>query len=417
MNLNVQISALETKLKQRDARILKLRKELREAHRFIHELTRSTANSNDDDMDLDEEEEEEGDSKDDENEEVEDVADDNDKEEEQDADLPQVLILDDVYVCCSCGTEVLEGLCHSWLCGMKHQWPPEEGLDEEYSVSTTNLAIHPDRSLVPRGDTPLGGIDPNCNPSGSPPEEYHGRKDEYLQLLQRGATRLMCETFHLEFTHTGGIYAWADADIFDEFSGPLMKQGHFWKIHLGRRIRLEEDDIDGSVFIESLLEDAVVFPMRVEGCSKTHEQWETKQETRGVWVTRLKAHIEDPEEDDRCDASDSDRDSECGEDVHIAADAALEQPSYGGAITLNEYLPESDDEVDLDQAAHIPCDDFDDDDDYGSPESEISDSDDQEVCDPAFQLASMFGPDKVWSADEDEDDSEDEDYDELGGQE
>jgi hypothetical protein len=69
-----------------------------------------------------------------------------------------------------------------------------------------------------------------------------------------------------------------------------MKQGHTWKIRLGRRIELEEGDLDGSTFIEDLLEDAVMFPATIEECSKAQDQWETKEETPGVWVTRLKSH-------------------------------------------------------------------------------------------------------------------------------
>lgn len=105
-------------------------------------------------------------------------------------------------------------------------------MNEGYSVSTNGVAIHPDRSLVPRGNTPLLDLDPADN--HILPEGYRGRETEYFQLLKRGATRLMCETFHLEFTYKDGIFAWADTNIYDEFSGPLMKTGDFWKIHLGR---------------------------------------------------------------------------------------------------------------------------------------------------------------------------------------
>ena len=87
--------------------------------------------------------------------------------------------------------------------------------------------------------------------------------DEYTQLLRRGATRLMCETFYLEFTKEDGIFAWADQNLYEEFSGPLMLPGDFWKIHLGRRIELDEDDLDGGQFLEELLEDALYFANRL----------------------------------------------------------------------------------------------------------------------------------------------------------
>ena len=113
--------------------------------------------------------------------------------------------------------------------------------------STINQAIHHDRSLVPRGNTPLLE-DNGILLRHPPPVEYRqkNREDEYKELLRRGATRIMCETFHLEFSQQHGIYAWADPQLFEEFSGPEMENGDFWKIHLGRRISLDEDDEDGS---------------------------------------------------------------------------------------------------------------------------------------------------------------------------
>ena len=63
----------------------------------------------------------------------------------------------------------------------------------------------------------------------------------------------MCETFHLSFSEEDGIIAWADDKIYEQFSGPAMLKGDFWKIHLGRRIDLDEDDLDGLMFIEGLL--------------------------------------------------------------------------------------------------------------------------------------------------------------------
>lgn len=90
----------------------------------------------------------------------------------------------------------------------------------------------------------------------------------------------MCETFHLEFTKEDGIFAWADQNLYEEFAGPLMQPGDFWKIHLGRRIELDEDDLDGAQFLEELLEDALYFASHLI-------PWETVEETPGIWVTRL----------------------------------------------------------------------------------------------------------------------------------
>lgn len=73
---------------------------------------------------------------------------------------------------------------------------------------------------------------------------YALRKDE--ELLARGATRLMCETFELQFTPDAGIVAWADQDLFDEFTGDGVKRGDRWKNRLGRRVELDGEDVDGS---------------------------------------------------------------------------------------------------------------------------------------------------------------------------
>jgi hypothetical protein len=90
----------------------------------------------------------------------------------------------------------------------------------------------------------------------------------------------MCETFNLEFDTDTGIIAWADGDLYDEFAGPLMQMGDFWKIFLGRRIELDEEDLDGSLFIEAVLEDVLIFPL-ISG-----SKWETVEESPGIWVTR-----------------------------------------------------------------------------------------------------------------------------------
>lgn len=106
------------------------------------------------------------------------------------------------------------------------------------------------------------------------------------QLLARGATQDMIDTFHLTFTDLDGIYAWADDELFNEFSGDGMKEGDTWKIYLGRRITLEEDDLDGSLFIETLIEEAVLFPQDPSLVDPTLMQWKTYKESPGVWITK-----------------------------------------------------------------------------------------------------------------------------------
>jgi len=98
----------------------------------------------------------------------------------------------------------------------------------------------------------------------------------------------MCETFQLSFSEQDGIIAWADGDIYEQFSGPAMLKGDFWKIALGRRIELDEDDLDGSMFIEGLLEDMLLYPPAWSTMNKyRNEGWETVEESPGIWITRL----------------------------------------------------------------------------------------------------------------------------------
>ena len=98
----------------------------------------------------------------------------------------------------------------------------------------------------------------------------------------------MCETFHLSFSEEDGIIAWADDKIYEQFSGPAMLKGDFWKIHLGRRIDLDEDDLDGSMFIGGFLEDVLFYPPKWPTVNKCrNEAWETVEESLGTWITRL----------------------------------------------------------------------------------------------------------------------------------
>ncbi|KAA1466669.1 hypothetical protein DENSPDRAFT_868594 [Dentipellis sp. KUC8613] len=192
----------------------------------------------------------------------------------------------DSFRCTSCAWEVIQGICQG--CGLEHAYDAERE-DEIYqrlhgSISTAETLTHSDRQLPPRGTTPLLEVETFIVPL-----QYRGsREDEFCALLARGASRLMCETFHLEYTPEGGIVAWADTDLFEEFSGPKMKKGHFWKICLGRRIILDEDDMDGSQFIEGLVEEAMVFPIS-ESRRKPWGMWETvlEENTKDtIWVTR-----------------------------------------------------------------------------------------------------------------------------------
>lgn len=104
----------------------------------------------------------------------------------------------------------------------------------------------------------------------------------------------MCEKYCLTYSKDKGIWAFADQDLLDEFSGDGM-EGCFWKIYLGRRVELDVEDHHGSEFIVGLVEDAVLF-------CKGPERWETVQKGN-FWYTRPREEWMDPkggdeEEDD-----------------------------------------------------------------------------------------------------------------------
>ncbi|KAF7306955.1 hypothetical protein MIND_00488300 [Mycena indigotica] len=181
---------------------------------------------------------------------------------------------DEIFRCPDCGWELEEGGC----CGREY----EPGPWQEYPYE--GIHEHPDRLLSSRESTPLPNPDFETGHLGpTVPAMYQERREEYDELRKRGATRLMCETFNLEFSEETGIVAWADGDLYTEFAGPSMQKGDFWKIMLGRCVELDDDDLDGSQFIETLVEETLVQPAAIETCSL---YWETVEESPGIWVTR-----------------------------------------------------------------------------------------------------------------------------------
>ncbi|EAU87442.1 hypothetical protein CC1G_02201 [Coprinopsis cinerea okayama7 len=198
------------------------------------------------------------------------AAEDEDRDDEDEDHKPLWDDHDRVYRCHDCYGEIDED--HCAFC--RREYKPLE--PTEYSCSTVSQAEHPDRSLTNRSSTPLFDV----GHIRVPPKWEKDRAEEYRQLIQRGATPLMIDAFHLRFTNQGGIYAYADEWIRDEFAGEAIKPGDTWKIYLGRRIELDVEDHDGSEFIEGLLEDAVLFNSGLA-------RWETVWED-GEWVTRPK---------------------------------------------------------------------------------------------------------------------------------
>ncbi|KAJ7900393.1 hypothetical protein B0H14DRAFT_2673483 [Mycena olivaceomarginata] len=139
---------------------------------------------------------------------------------------------DGLYRCPECAWELEHGECRH--CGLEFDINLRD--DADY---TSNEAFNLDRLSGPRGDTPLRDDGQNS----LPPSLYLSRQAEYEELRRRGATRFMCETFNLEFD--------ADDGILPGLTAIYTTNRDFWKIMLGRRIQLGDDDPDGETIEES----------------------------------------------------------------------------------------------------------------------------------------------------------------------
>jgi hypothetical protein len=103
----------------------------------------------------------------------------------------------------------------------------------------------------------------------------------------------MCTEFSLSFGKQWGIVAVLTPEIKEIFGGPEMKDDDTWKMCLGRRIRLDEEDTDGYDFMVGLLEDVLFFSDRPYS-PNTSPEWVTYKPTgtTNVWITRpRKIHI------------------------------------------------------------------------------------------------------------------------------
>ncbi|KAF8878359.1 hypothetical protein CPB84DRAFT_1966158 [Gymnopilus junonius] len=158
--------------------------------------------------------------------------------DEQDADdegdLPETIQGDDkLYYCTKWTAEIEDGFC--FLCGEERQWLSDESTQS--TVSIISQASHPDRSLIPRGDTPLREID--------------------IDHLEGPLVNIAAHIRHYT-AKKKGIYAWADDEMFSECSGSLMRPGDVWKVHLGRRISLDALSAFRCRFLFSLLEHNIL---------------------------------------------------------------------------------------------------------------------------------------------------------------
>ncbi|TFK19564.1 hypothetical protein FA15DRAFT_674330 [Coprinopsis marcescibilis] len=258
---------------------------------------------------------------------------------------------DELYKCLECTGEVDEDVCVG--CGREYLTPDPNPL----SCSTVSQATLPDRSLRRRGSTPMFDVG-----EIRVPDRWIDREDEYCELIQRGATQLMCDTFHLTFSEEEGIFAIADEELREELAGPAIKDDDVWKIYLGRRLELDVEDHDGSEFIEGLLEDAVLFTTR-----NFPSKWQTKREGPNLWVTRPgnedAVEVGNVErEDEHEDAAESGNEGDGGsyesdesgngyiEDlptwVHVGG---CQDPNTGEAIVEHKYYDTYEDELSSDE--------------------------------------------------------------------
>jgi hypothetical protein len=185
-----------------------------------------------------------------------------------------------------------------------------------------------------------------------------------MQLRRRGATRLMCTTFRLSFAMERGIVATLTPEIKETFGGPEMEPEDIWKLYLGRTVRLDPTDIDGSEFIEGLLEDILFFS--AAHYQQRNKNWQTKRSIyqRNVWVTQPTFNLDYEDEVMLSDGESSDNESLTWDEVDQLLDRGelddltLDQPfvEYGPTLHRDEYEVtdvedlESDDDGDSDVA-------------------------------------------------------------------
>ncbi|KAK1217124.1 hypothetical protein PQX77_020241, partial [Marasmius sp. AFHP31] len=169
------------------------------------------------------------------------------------------------------------------------EFDPIYGDNLDHSDTTFHLLN--DDYLLPltRSTTPLVSVNPARLRPDTVAYGYENRLNEYESLLSRGVTRAMCETFSLSFSPETGITLdmTENDDLFDSWAGDaiLAKDCHSWTVCLGREIRLDPDDIDGSDYIEHFLEEALLYSTeRLEDSGSLY--WITKEVKQGYWDTR-----------------------------------------------------------------------------------------------------------------------------------
>lgn len=85
----------------------------------------------------------------------------------------------------------------------------------------------------------------------------------------RGATPEMISLFQLSFSYDSGIQAVADEALTREYAPPGWEDGNAWILNLGREIRLEANDVDGQIWMDSFVEEVL------DGGSGYSDHWMT----------------------------------------------------------------------------------------------------------------------------------------------
>ncbi|KAF9255427.1 hypothetical protein L218DRAFT_350633 [Marasmius fiardii PR-910] len=193
---------------------------------------------------------------------------------------------DECYRCSRCNWEIVARRCQSFTCGKSYaNFKCERDPNGVPIVNDFDAIYCGGKDYIQskaRGTTPLLDVDPARLRPDTVAYGYEGNTEEYKALLARGASRLMCETFHLEFTQEEGIMLSMQDDLFDDWAGPRLVGCKSWMVVLGREIKLEPGDEDGSRYINEYLEDCLVYYHQ----PSVMPEWETVQKESGHWITR-----------------------------------------------------------------------------------------------------------------------------------
>jgi len=106
----------------------------------------------------------------------------------------------------------------------------------------------------------------------------------FEELVSRGATLVFCETWYAIFEEDRGIVVQAN-DRLKEIYGSFLGEWDSWLICIGRRIKLGDDDPEGILYMEDLLD--LIFT------EDDDELWITYKESeyQSHWVTRPKGGL------------------------------------------------------------------------------------------------------------------------------